>query len=66
MAEQWSRRYNLHLSMYMDSADSLVYREFRINNADLDSCGKDSLYLPREHAERGAEAPLAGRDLHNC
>ena len=52
MAEQWTRRYNLHMTMYMDPADSLV--------ADLDSCGKDSLYLPREHAEHGAEARLAG------
>ena len=38
MAEQWTRRYNLHLTMYMDPADSLVnrlYREFRINTPTL-------------------------------
>ena len=29
MAEQWSRRNNLHLLMYMDSADSLVNRLYR-------------------------------------
>ena len=34
IAEQWTRRYNLHLSMYVDPADSLLnllYGEFRIN-----------------------------------
>ena len=38
MTEQWTRRYNLHLTMYMDPADSLVnrlYREFRINTPTL-------------------------------
>ena len=38
MAEQWTRRYNLHLTMHMDPADSLVnwlYRKFRIDTQTL-------------------------------